>query len=104
MQKISYQRMKLLRNKNAKIIITNNIEAEALLDLTKKLDYALRILKENAGGLYDYEDVAKNINVIKELITHNSEFIEELYKKIGKDYSKPATIKFMENKESQWNR
>ena len=61
MQKISYQRMKLLRNKNAKIIITNNIEAEALLDLTKKLDYALRILKENAGGLYDYEDVAKNI-------------------------------------------
>ena len=51
MQKISYQRMKLLRNKNAKIIITNNIEAEALLDLTKKLDYALRILKENAGGL-----------------------------------------------------
>ena len=97
--KVSLRQVKLLENPKAKIILANNSEAEMMIDLTRKLDEAIKELKDKAGSIYEYADVAQNLKAIQQIILYNSEFLKELYKNLNKQYNEPTSIALIkENK------
>ena len=72
---------------------------EMMIDLTRKLDEAIKELKDKAGSIYEYADVAQNLKAIQQIILYNSEFLKELYKNLNKQYNEPTSIALIkENK------
>lgn len=92
MRKISRRQAKMLSNPNAKIIICNTIETKAMVDLAIELDKLTLEIKQGIDSKYDLDSSAKILKAIRKVLTHSSNFLDDLSKKVAITYEIPASI------------
>ncbi|MCL9823389.1 hypothetical protein [Helicobacter colisuis] len=92
MRKVSARQAKMLSNPNAKIVICNTIETKAMVDLAIELDKIAVEMKQGIGNRYSLDSGVKILKAIRKVLTHNSNFLEDLSSKMDLTYDEPASI------------
>ncbi|HED6008603.1 TPA: hypothetical protein R5V60_001543 [Campylobacter coli] len=86
------RRADLLKKHNSKIVLTDTLESEAMVDLAMKANDIFLKLKKTAGVGLDFKDADEMLMLWNLVLVKSSQTLEQISQKIDMKYDEPFTI------------